>query len=111
MFLAGYAIGYLLAAVFTLALVPTTPDGWRSLFWFGAGPPILIIALRWYAPETNAFQVLKAEREAKHSTGSNGGQSKFAALRTYGKEARIALADNVSLLTAVNSLQGANNVS
>lgn len=39
LFLAAYAIGYLLAAVFCLALVPTTPNGWRSLFWFGAGPP------------------------------------------------------------------------
>ncbi|KFZ08157.1 hypothetical protein V501_06095 [Pseudogymnoascus sp. VKM F-4519 (FW-2642)] len=97
-FLSGYAIGYLLAAVFTLALVPTTANGWRSLFWFGAGPPILIIALRWYAPETNAFQVIKAEREAKHSTGSNGGESKFAALRTYGKEAKIALANNWFLI-------------
>ncbi|ELR03988.1 hypothetical protein VC83_01721 [Pseudogymnoascus destructans] len=97
-FLSGYAIGYLLAAVFTVALVPTTTHGWRSLFWFGAGPPIPIIALRWYAPETNAFQVMKAEREAKHSTGSNGGKSKFAALRTYGKEAKIALADNWFLI-------------
>ncbi|KFY91403.1 hypothetical protein V498_05487 [Pseudogymnoascus sp. VKM F-4517 (FW-2822)] len=97
-FLSGYAIGYLLAAVFTLALVPTTPDGWRSLFWFGAGPPILIIAFRWWAPETNAFQVMKAEREAKHSTGSNGGESKFAALRTYGKEAKVALGDNWFLI-------------
>ncbi|OBT84342.1 hypothetical protein VE02_07267 [Pseudogymnoascus sp. 03VT05] len=97
-FLSGYAIGYMLAAVFTLALVPTTTHGWRSLFWFGAGPPILIIALRWYAPETNAFQVMKAEREAKHSTGSNGGESKFAALRTYGKEAKVALANNWFLI-------------
>ncbi|KFY16459.1 hypothetical protein V492_01302 [Pseudogymnoascus sp. VKM F-4246] len=97
-FLSGYAIGYLLAAVFTLALVPTTPDGWRSLFWFGAGPPILIIAFRWWAPETNAFQVMKAEREAKHSTGSNGGESKYAALKTYAKEARAALAANWFLI-------------
>lgn len=110
-FLSGYAIGYLLAAVFTLALVPTTPDGWRSLFWFGAGPPILIIAFRWWAPETNAFQVMKAEREAKHSTGSNGGESKFAALRTYGKEAKVALGDNVGLLAAIRFIRSITNSS
>lgn len=110
-FLSGYAIGYLLAAVFTLALVPTTPDGWRSLFWFGAGPPVLIIAFRWWAPETNAFQVMKAEREAKNSTGSNGGESKYAALRTYAREARVALANNVSLLILVIFIHSINNAS
>lgn len=61
----GYSVGYLLAAVFYRALVPTTPHGWRSLFWFGAGPPVLIIAYRLCLPETNGFQVMVAEREAR----------------------------------------------
>lgn len=61
----GYAIGYLLAAAFYRALVPTTSHGWRSLFWFGAAPPVLIIAFRLMLPETNYFQVMKAEREAR----------------------------------------------
>ncbi|KAL8853882.1 MAG: hypothetical protein Q9221_001353 [Calogaya cf. arnoldii] len=39
----GYAFGYLLATVFARALVDTTPQGWRPLFWFGACPPVLII--------------------------------------------------------------------
>lgn len=65
LFQQGYAMGYLLAAVFYRALVPTTSNGWRSLFWFGAGPPVLIILWRWYLPETNAFQVMSAEREAR----------------------------------------------
>lgn len=30
----GYAVGYLLAAIFYRALVPTTTHGWRSLFWY-----------------------------------------------------------------------------
>ena len=55
----GYATGYLLAALFYRALVPTTSHGWRSLFWFGAGPPIFIIIFRWYLPETNYFLVMK----------------------------------------------------
>jgi SHS family lactate transporter-like MFS transporter len=35
LFQQGYAMGYLLAALFYRALVPTTSSGWRSLFWFG----------------------------------------------------------------------------
>jgi SHS family lactate transporter-like MFS transporter len=29
-------------------LVNTTPHGWRPLFWFGAGPPVLIIVFRMF---------------------------------------------------------------
>lgn len=61
----GYGFGYLLAAIFYRALVPTTSHSWRSLFWFGAGPPLLIIAYRWYLPETDNFQIMAAEREAR----------------------------------------------
>lgn len=61
----GYGFGYLLAAIFYRAFVPTTSHSWRSLFWFGAGPPILIIAYRWWLPETNTFQIMAAEREAR----------------------------------------------
>lgn len=62
----GYGVGYLLASAFYRALVPTTTHGWRSLFWFGSGPPVLIIAFRLCLGETNYFQILKAEREAEH---------------------------------------------
>ncbi|KAI1506624.1 carboxylic acid transporter [Biscogniauxia marginata] len=72
LFQQGYAVGFLLASVFYRALVPTTIHGWRSLFWFGAGPPVLIIAFRLWLPETNAFRVMRAEQEAsliqKHDT-------------------------------------------
>ncbi|KAI9707899.1 MAG: hypothetical protein M1820_004505 [Bogoriella megaspora] len=61
----AYAVGYLLAALFYRALVPTTSNGWRSLFWFGAAPPVFILLFRYFLPETNAFQVLRAEREAR----------------------------------------------
>lgn len=79
-------MGYLLAAVFFRALVPTTPHGWRSLFWFGACPPVLIIAWRLYLPETNYYQVLKAEREARHAHhDGTGGKvaDKTASLRAF----------------------------
>jgi SHS family lactate transporter-like MFS transporter len=99
----GYATGYLLAAIFYRALVPTTPNGWRSLFWFGAGPPIFIMIFRYYLPETNAFLVHKAEREAKHQLSlQNGniceGQSikKSSPLRSFMKETTRAFKENAS---------------
>ncbi|KAL5353462.1 hypothetical protein ACLOAV_001499 [Pseudogymnoascus australis] len=96
LFLSAYAIGYLLAAVFCLALVPTTPNGWRSLFWFGAGPPVLIMIFRYWAPETNAFQVMKAERESKskYDSDPSGSATKPSALRTYLHETKVAFKQN-----------------
>jgi SHS family lactate transporter-like MFS transporter len=110
----GYATGYLLAALFYRALVPTTSHGWRSLFWFGAGPPIFIIAFRWYLPETNYFLVMKAEREAKHSAqiAEHGQQTanKGYSLVAFLKYAGVAVRQNwflliymVVLMTGFNS--------
>lgn len=59
----GYAFGYLLAVVFARAFVNTVGHGWRPLFWFGAGPPILIIIFRLCLPETQAYQERKRIRE------------------------------------------------
>ncbi|PLN79285.1 sugar transporter family protein [Aspergillus taichungensis] len=59
----GYAFGYLLATAFARALVDTTPHGWRPLYWFGACPPVLIIAFRLCLPETNTFRQRQATRE------------------------------------------------
>lgn len=60
----GYAFGYLLAAAFNLAITPNNPHGWRALYWFGAGPPVLLILWRLYLPETDAFLTMQAERKA-----------------------------------------------
>ncbi|KAL6702466.1 Carboxylic acid transporter [Coniothyrium glycines] len=59
----GYAFGYLLAVVFARAFVNTVGHGWRPLFWFGAGPPVLIIIFRLCLPETQAYQERKRIRE------------------------------------------------
>ncbi len=61
----GYAFGYLLATAFARGLVNTTSHGWRPLYWFGACPPILIIAFRLCLPETQAYQRRVAVRNAK----------------------------------------------
>lgn len=59
----GYAFGYLLAVAFARAFVDTTPHGWRPLYWFGAGPPVLIILFRLFLPETRAFRKRQETRE------------------------------------------------
>ncbi|OCT48616.1 Carboxylic acid transporter protein like protein [Cladophialophora carrionii] len=63
----GYAFGYLLATAFSRGLVNTTSHGWRPLFWFGAGPPVLIIIFRLCLPETNTFRARQAVRAQQGS--------------------------------------------
>lgn len=93
------ALGNLLAAAVYLALVPTTPHGWRSLYWFGAGPPMFIIALRWWLPETNYFQVVKAERKAKAlQIASSAENQNSSTLKVFAKDAGKALKENWVLL-------------
>lgn len=111
LFEGGYATGYLLAAAFYRALVPTTSHGWRSLFWFGAGPPVLIIAFRWALPETNNFQVMKAAREARaREQEATRGHVRAQGLRTFVKDSGKALRENwflfaylVVVMTGFNS--------
>lgn len=109
----GYAIGYLLAAAFYRALVPTTTHGWRSLFWFGAGPPVLIILFRMYLPETNYFQVIKAEREARiRAQHAEEDHLKAMGLRSFLRDAGKALRENwVLFIYLVITMTGFNSVS
>ncbi|KAI0407971.1 carboxylic acid transporter [Xylaria palmicola] len=90
----GYATGYLLAAVFYRALVPTTTHGWRSLFWFGAGPPVLLIAFRWWLPDTNASQVMRAEREAMLGHRKGSGATAIASAKIWLRDVGSELRDN-----------------
>jgi SHS family lactate transporter-like MFS transporter len=76
----GYAFGYLLATAFARGLVNTTSHGWRPLFWFGAGPPVLIILFRLCLPETNTFRARQAVRQQQGSVAG-----------TFISEGRVAL--------------------
>ncbi|KAG5370410.1 Carboxylic acid transporter protein-like protein [Yarrowia sp. C11] len=60
----GYALGYLLCVIFTRAIADTSPYGWRALFWFGSGPPVLIIIFRFFLPETDTYIQSKQNAEA-----------------------------------------------
>lgn len=82
----GYAFGYLLATAFARGLVDTTPHGWRPLYWFGACPPILIIAFRLCLPETQTFR----ERERVRAVGNVG--------KTFVQEGKMALKNHWLLL-------------
>jgi SHS family lactate transporter-like MFS transporter len=55
LFLCGYGTGFLLATIFNLAF-EGTKHGWRTLFWFGSGPAILIALFRAMLPETEGFK-------------------------------------------------------
>ncbi|THU79066.1 MFS general substrate transporter [Dendrothele bispora CBS 962.96] len=66
----GYAVGYLIAAVIELTLVPDKTealngDGWRSLFWLASGISLFAAILRSFLPESEVFIRAKAEARAK----------------------------------------------
>lgn len=83
----GYAFGYLLATVFARAFVGTVGHGWRPLFWFGAGPPVLIILFRLCLPETQAYQERKRIREEEPN-----------AAKVFVQEGKVALKHHWLLL-------------
>jgi MFS transporter, SHS family, lactate transporter len=60
----GYAVGYLIAAVINLFLVPDVPQTWRALFWTGAGMSAFAGVLRMLLPESEVFLRAKAARAA-----------------------------------------------
>ncbi|KAK9367148.1 major facilitator superfamily domain-containing protein [Lipomyces kononenkoae] len=77
----GYAFGYLLAVIFNRALTTTTSHGWRSLFWFGAAPPILIIVFRFLLPETETY-IAQKNMEGLSQRGAFARMAK-ASLKSY----------------------------
>ncbi|TFK81741.1 MFS general substrate transporter [Polyporus arcularius HHB13444] len=65
----GYAVGYLLAAVINLTLVPETAETWRSLFWTASGISAFAAFIRFLLPESAIFiRAKEAERARGEST-------------------------------------------
>lgn len=51
----GYALGYLLAAVFNLYVVPNSRFGWKALFYIGAGLTGAVAIIRCFFPESKIY--------------------------------------------------------
>jgi MFS transporter, SHS family, lactate transporter len=73
----GYAVGYLLAAVIDLFLVPETKQGWRTLFWTAAGISMFAAALRSLLPESAVFLRAKEEEKRRGETVSEGSKTRI----------------------------------
>lgn len=67
----GYAVGYLIAAVINLTLVPEQSQGWRALFWTAAGISLFAAAVRAVLPESAVFQRAK---DLERARGTNTGK-------------------------------------
>ena len=66
----GYAVGYLLAAVINLTLVPDTATTWRSLFWTASGLSAFSAFVRLLLPESEVFLRAKAAERARGGSTS-----------------------------------------
>jgi MFS transporter, SHS family, lactate transporter len=64
----GYALGYLIAAVINLRLVPETSQTWRTLFWTASGISAFAAFVRALVPESEVFLRAKALERARGTT-------------------------------------------
>lgn len=60
----GYALGYLIAAIFNLYLVPGSPHSWKILFYIGAGLTMAVALARFCFPESRQFVEQKRNGES-----------------------------------------------
>jgi len=51
----GYALGYMLAAIINLYVVPTNSHSWKALFYIGAGATLGVAVMRLFFPESKQF--------------------------------------------------------
>jgi SHS family lactate transporter-like MFS transporter len=87
-----------MATVFSRAFVNTVGHEWRPLFWFGAGPPVLIIIFRLCLPETNAYLERKRLREEEPN-----------AAKMFVQEGKMALKRHWLLLVYMVLLMAGNS--
>ncbi|KAJ7032514.1 carboxylic acid transporter [Mycena alexandri] len=81
----GYAVGYLLAAVISLQLVPAVPVGWRALFWTASGISVFGAFLRACLPESAVFV------QARLAAEQHGVVSEAQKTRVFLRETRAML--------------------
>jgi SHS family lactate transporter-like MFS transporter len=83
----GYAVGYLIAAVVNLTLVPDNPHTWRALYWVGTGLSVFAAIFRSLLPESRSFLEAKLEAKSRGDTGTSP-------TRAFLKEAKAMLKTN-----------------
>ncbi|KAL2011940.1 hypothetical protein VTN00DRAFT_4658 [Thermoascus crustaceus] len=89
----GYSIGYLLAAVVNIAVVPHNAEGFKAIFHVGAGFSALVAIIQMFVPESKIFRKSK-EEESDDRSGNEGRQGQRKSQRR-----RIALfAKDLSLV-------------
>ncbi|CAG8638406.1 23409_t:CDS:2, partial [Dentiscutata erythropus] len=50
----GYPTGYIIAAIFYYAVIRTV--GWRAMFWIGSFPALVVVFMRFFVPESKAWE-------------------------------------------------------
>ncbi|KAF7731901.1 hypothetical protein EC973_007732 [Apophysomyces ossiformis] len=58
----GYACGYLVATLVNFAIADTN-SSWRIMFWTGAAFALLAVVIRFWVPESEAFEKTKEARK------------------------------------------------
>lgn len=82
----GYALGYLMAAVVNLTIVPHNPYKWRAMFWTGSSLLFTSAVLRALLPESAVFLRAKAIEKEKHADSSKKTQIFFKELKQMLKQ-------------------------
>ncbi|KZV94286.1 MFS general substrate transporter, partial [Exidia glandulosa HHB12029] len=90
----GYALGYIIAAIFNLYVVPNSRFGWKSLFYIGAALTGFVAFLRVLFPESRIYLENKAKRSGqkvsvKEKVKAFSGEGK-AMMKVYWKRAIYA---------------------
>jgi SHS family lactate transporter-like MFS transporter len=100
----GYAIGYLLAAVVNLTLVPHNPHKWRAMFWTGSSLLFTSAVLRALLPESAVFLRAKAKQKAKNTDTSKKTQIFLRELKEMLKQHWLLCLYAVLLMAGFNFL-------
>ena len=80
-------MGYLIAAVVNLTLVPNNPHTWRALYWVGTGLSVFAAGFRACLPESRSFIEAKLAAKSAPQTGESS-------TRRFLKEAKAMLRSN-----------------
>lgn len=68
----GYSVGYLLAAVVNIAVVPHNAEGFKAIFHVGAGFSALVAIIQIFVPESKIFRRSKEEESNDNNGGEEG---------------------------------------